>query len=58
MDYWKRYEWETKYKLNLWQYWISATVESDENVKRDKTIEFVALLSMWNCWMRLDCEIR
>ena len=23
---------------NLWQYWMSATVERDENVKRDQTI--------------------
>ena len=23
---------------NLWQYWISTTVERDENVKRDQTI--------------------
>ena len=35
-------------QLNLWQYWISATVERDENVKRDQTIEFVTLLNLWN----------
>ena len=31
-------------QLNLWQYWISATVERDENVKRDQTIEYVTVL--------------
>ena len=35
-------------QLNLIQYWISATVERDENVKRDQTIEFVTLLNLWN----------
>ena len=33
------------------------TVERDENVKRDQTIEFVTLFNMWDCWMRLDCGI-
>ena len=37
--------------------WINGTVEQDENVKRDQTIEFVTLFSMWDCWMRLDCGI-
>ena len=41
MDYWKRYEWETKYKLNLWQYWISATVESDENVNEIRQLNLL-----------------
>ena len=36
--------------------WISATVEGDENVKRDKTIDFVALLNTWNCWIRYDVK--
>ena len=31
-------------QMNLQQCWISATVERDENIKRDKTIEF---LTMW-----------
>ena len=44
-------------QLNLIQYWISATVERDENVKRDQTIEFVTLFNMWDCWMRLDSRI-
>ena len=35
-------------QLNLWHYWISETVEGYENVKRDKTIDFVALLNMWD----------
>ena len=34
------------------------TIEIDENVKRDKTIDFVALLDMWDCWMRCEWEIR
>ena len=45
-------------QLNLWHCWISATVERDENVKRDKTVEFVTWLNMWDCWMRYECEIR
>ena len=36
--------------------WISATVEGDENVKRDKTIDFVALLNTWNYWIRYDVK--
>ena len=42
--------WTWKYiiQLNLWHCWISGTVEGDENVKRDKTIDFVALLNMWD----------
>ena len=54
---WRRYECKIDIQLNLWQYWLNATVEIDENVKRDKTIEFVTLFSMWDCWMRLDCGI-
>ena len=27
------------------------TFEIDENVKRDKTVEFVTLLNLWHCWM-------
>ena len=48
-------------QLNLWKYWISATVEIDENVKRDKTIdttEFVTILNKWNCWIRWECKTR
>ena len=41
----------------MWHYWISETVEGDENVKRDKTVEFAILLNMWECWMRYECEI-
>ena len=44
-------------QLNLWQYWISANVERDENVKRDQTIEYETLFNMWDCWMRLHCWI-
>ena len=33
---------------NLWQYWISTTVERDENVKRDQTI---VQLNLWQCWI-------
>ena len=44
-------------QLNLWQYWISANVERDENVKRDQTIEYVTVFNMWDCWMRLHCGI-
>ena len=43
-------------QLNLWQYWLSATVEIDENVKRDKTIdttEFVTMLNKYNCWYKM-----
>ena len=32
----------------MWHCWISGTVEGDENVKRDKTIDFVALFNMWD----------
>ena len=35
-----------------------GTVEWDENVKREKTVEFVTLLNVWDCWMRYECEIR
>ena len=35
-------------QLNLLHGWICGTVEGDENVKRDKTIDFVALLNTWN----------
>ena len=38
----------------MWQCWISATFERDENVKRDKTIDLVALLNMWDCWIRYN----
>ena len=31
-------------QMNLQQCWMSATVERDENIKREKTIEF---LTMW-----------
>ena len=34
----KEYECELDIQPNLWQYWISTTVERDENVKRDQTI--------------------
>ena len=30
-----------------------CTFEIDENVKRDKTIDFVALLNMWGCWIEI-----
>ena len=42
--------------MNIWNCWISATVEGDENVKRDKTIDFVALLNTWNCWIRYNVK--
>ena len=32
--------------LNSWHCWICATVERDENVKRDKTF---TLLHFWIC---------
>ena len=44
LDCWKRYECKLDIQLNLWQYWTCATVERDENVKRDHIIEFV---TMW-----------
>ena len=34
------------------------TFEIDENVKRDKTVEFVTWLNIWNCWMRWECKTR
>ena len=34
--------WNQKRLVNLY------TIEIDENVKRDKTIDFVALLNMWD----------
>ena len=40
----------------MWHCWISASVEGDENVKRDKTINFIALLNTWNCWIRYDVK--
>ena len=46
------------YNWICWHYWISATFERDENVKRDKTVEFVTLLNMWECWMGYECENR
>ena len=33
-----------------------GTVEGDENVKRDQTIEFVTIFNMCDCWMKLDWE--
>ena len=53
---WRRYECKIDIQLNLWQYWLSATVEIDENVKRDKTIdttEFVTMLNKYNCWYKM-----
>ena len=44
--------WNQKRLVNLY------TIEIDENVKRDKTVEFVTLLNVWDCWMRWECEIR
>ena len=41
----------------MWDCWIYGTVEGDENVKRDKTVEFVTLLNVWDIWMRWECEI-
>ena len=41
----------------MWHCWISETVERDENVKRDKTIDFVALLNMWDYWLRHEWEL-
>ena len=53
------YEWDMSVKLEktseFANCWINGTVEQDENVKRDQTIEFVTLFSMWECLMRLDC---
>ena len=49
--------WNWIRQLNLWQYWISATVERDENIKRVKTIEFVIVFNMWDCWMRDECKL-
>ena len=39
---------QNRYTLNLWQYWLSATVEIDENVKRDKTIDTTEFVTMLN----------
>ena len=36
----------------MWHCWISATVERDDNVKRDKTIDFVSQMNTLNCWIR------
>ena len=46
------------YNWICWHYWISATFERDENVKQDKTVKFVALLNVLDCWMRWECDIR
>ena len=43
---WMRYEREVDNTTEFVHCWISGTVEGDENVKRDKTINFVALLNM------------
>ena len=43
----RRYECKIDIQLNLWQYWISATVEIDENVKRDKTIDTTEFATLW-----------
>ena len=40
----------------MWHCWISETVERDENVKRDKTIDFVALLNMWDFELNYTVE--
>ena len=34
------------------------TFEIDENVKRDKIVEFVTWLNMQDYWMRYEWEIR
>ena len=44
----KRYECEIDIQLNLWQYWISATVVIDENLKRDKTRDTTEFVTMLN----------
>ena len=44
----KRIWLQNRYTLNLWQYWLSATVEIDENVKRDKTIDTTEFVTMLN----------
>ena len=36
--------------------WIYGTVEWDENVKRDKTVEFVTWLNTCNCWIRYNVK--
>ena len=38
--------------------WICGTVEWDVNDKLDNTTEFVTLLNMWGCWMKLVCWIK
>ena len=40
----------------MWHCWISAPVERDENVNREKNIDFVALLNTWNCWIRYNVK--
>ena len=47
---WRRYEWKLDIQHNLWQYWISATVERDENVTRSDNwigyiVKYVELLN-------------
>ena len=36
----KRDECKLDIQLNLWQYWISATVERDENVNKIRQLNF------------------
>ena len=40
----------------MWHYWISETVEGYENVKQDKTIDYVALLNIWDFEWNLTVE--
>ena len=37
--------------------WINGTVEQDENVKRDQTIEFVTLFNMFGLLKEYECKI-
>ena len=50
------YEWDMSVKLEktseFENCWINGTVEQDENVKQDQTIEFVTLFNMWDCGIR------
>ena len=60
----KRDECKLDIQLNLWQYWISATVERDENVNKIRQLNFyivkyVELLNeirLWNWIRQVICE--
>ena len=45
-------------QLNLLHGWICGNIDWDMNEKLVNTTEFVTLLNMWDCWMKLVSWIK